>query len=303
MLGEVLIFLRLRLRPFFVPKNSKNNQILKLNGENIMKTIINYGNGLIEQKEYIKKEFPITTFKPLPNNQVINTQTGEVKEKRMPKTKLESKNAPKALIEDGRKMLFNLLPNISSGKAYFVTLCCDSKCDDKDNFKYEVSKYVKRIAYHSKNNNPFEQLSYSIVFEYGDTEGYHAHMFIWYSDVKNPLFKKSDLIKKWNHDNIDIREIKTNIDALLLMFYCYNLYPKYVDGYDFTSNKVKRKRKGLAHFNANEKLTKESNNLIDPVATINDFDEDRLCIISQSCRCNRNGDYYKSFFAIKEDEM
>ena len=115
-LGEVLIFLQLRLRPFFVPKNSKNNQILKLNGENIMKTIINYGHGLIEQKEYIKKEFPITTFKPLPNNQVINTQTGEVKEKRMPKTKLESKNAPKALMEDGRKMLFNLLPNLSSGK-------------------------------------------------------------------------------------------------------------------------------------------------------------------------------------------
>lgn len=266
-----------------------------------MKKSINYGNGLIEQREYVRNEFQITIFKPLPKNQVKNTKTGEVKEKRMPKTKLESKNAPKALMDDGRKMLFNLLPNVSSGKAYFVTLCRDYKCEDKDDFKYEVSKYVKRLAYHSKNNNPFEQLSYSIVFEYGDTEGYHAHMFIWFSDIENPLFKKSDLIKKWSHDNIDIREIKTNIDALLLMFYCYNLYPKYVDGYDLTSNKVKRKRKGLAHFNANEKLTKESNNLIDPVATINNFDEDRLCIISQSCRRNRNGDYYKSFFAIRED--
>ena len=218
----------------------------------------------------------------------------------MPKTKAESKRIASSLINDGKKMLFNLLPSLENGRAFFVTLCFDKKAENKNDFKYSIEKYIKAIAYIAKKNNKSEPLEYSLVYEYGNIKGYHAHLFIWFKNNDKPLFNISDLVNKWKQQDILIQEILSPIDALRLMFYTYNISLKYINNYNASSAKVIRKRNSLKYFEPYEKITKESKYLKEPVTVEIENVDDNLKIICCSKRFFSTEKYYSSQFVFKE---
>ena len=214
-----------------------------------MKKIIIYSPNLVEIKEIKNHEISQMQEKlsrtPNSGNKRINKGTKSI-----------SNNLSKSMKKNKELLFANASAAISTGIVFFVTgVSKDGKSISHNEFERRLKEYLQRLRRLSK-----QSLNYMLVKEFGAIVGYHFHLFLWAYELQIPLTEK-EICSSWSYGDIKYEIIPTINDLLKVGNYCFNYSTKYNPE---SKEKIKRKIKGLEHFDINESLVKKSSNLKNP---------------------------------------
>lgn len=227
-----------------------------------MKKLIIYGNRLIE----------IKTITDLSFDSPKKIEKGE--KYKLKTTKYES-NSIASTMKFYKELLYaNACEAIDNGSVLFITGLND-EADQIDHAEYERRLKV----FLQRTRRQIDDEKHILVKEYGDTVGYHYHMFIWNSNVT-----EDDITPLWNFGSIKVERIETITDLARLGNYCFNYSTKFNP---MSKNKIQRKLNGLRMFDIHESLVKKSSGLVlpDEILVLDDFElGDEYSCISHSER-------------------
>ncbi len=252
-----------------------------------------YGNNLKELREFrIKqKEKTIERFKPIDKETVVDTDTGEVIERKTPTNKADVKNIRSSMLNEFRLLLYNINKVYPNGTVYYITMTNRNLISYED-FNYNLEKYIKKLKY-ANSQLAGGDLKYAFFKEANEKGRYHIHGFIWYNS-KEKLHLNEDIInEKWCFGTGKITKLDTSQDLFKTLWYVCNYTGK-------DNKKVIRKRKGLQFFPPNTHLVARTKNL-EPVPFVEV--DDNFCpnmdnVISQAKRDQKNIFYQSTFFKV-----
>ena len=252
-----------------------------------------YGNGIKELREITlrKSDKPIDRFKTIDKKTLVNTETGEVKERKTPNNKAEVNSLCRGMLHEFRLLLYNINKVYPDGTVYYITMTNRSIISYEE-FNYNLEKYIKKLKY-ANSQLTGDELKYAFFKEANEKGRYHIHGFIWF-DSKEKLHLSEELIyEKWCFGTGKITKLETSQDLINTLWYVSNYTGK-------NNKKVIRKRKGLQFFPPNTHLVARTKNL-EPVPFI-EVDDNIFPtienVISQAKRDQKNIFYQSTFFIV-----
>lgn len=254
--------------------------------------VYDYGNGLKEAREFYFKENnkpEIKKHKKINDDLTVNTDTGEVTERKQPSNKSEVIDVQRGMLNEFRLLLYNINKAIPNGKVYFLTMTNRDMTDYKT-FNANLDKFVKKLKYANKliSNNDFK---YAFFKEANLKGRYHIHGFIWYLADEKLHLSKEIINDKWCFGTGKIEQINTSEDLLKGLMYVTNYSNK-----DRSNYKVTRKKRCLKFFPPGTHLVCRTKNLEQvPYIEIDEINIDSNSVFCQSKR-NQKNLYYESTF-------
>ena len=249
----------------------------------------------MEAREFYFKESEkpeINKHKKINKRLNVDSDTGEVSERKQPSNKSEVIDIQRGMLNEFRLLLYNINKAIPNGKVYYLTMTNRNLIDYME-FNSNLDKFVKKLKYANKQISD-EDFKYAFFKEANSNGRYHIHGFIWYFENETLSLSKDIIYDKWCYGTGKIEIIHTSEDLLKVLMYVTNYSNKNRSNY-----KVNRKKKGSKFFPPNTHLVCRTKNLEQvPFVEVDEINIDINKMISQSIRDQKNL-YYESTFYKK----